>query len=128
MTVKHNNKLKYTFTNIFHAHNIVPPTITNHKAAASNRSNSDGSFLIRIRGLPFTTTKQEILDFFEGINIVSGEDGIHLAAFGLHSTKPLGEAYIELASEDDYEKAQDFHKKTMGSRYIEGTLLVFCEN
>lgn len=77
--------------------------------------------MIRIRGLPFTTTKQEILDFFEDINIVSGEDGIHLAAFGLHSTKPLGEAYIELASEDDYEKAQGFHKKTMGSRYIEGT-------
>lgn len=88
--------------------------------AATDRSNSDGSFLIRIRGLPFTTTKQEIAEFFEGINIISGEDGIHLASFGLHSTKPLGEAYIELASEDDYEKAQNFHKKNMGSRYIEG--------
>lgn len=87
---------------------------------ATDRSNSDGTFLIRIRGLPFTTTKQEIAEFFEGINIINGEDGIHLASFGLHSTKPLGEAYIELASEDDYEKAQNFHKKNMGSRYIEG--------
>lgn len=33
--------------------------------------------------------------------------------------RPSGEAYIELDSEDEVEKAIKKHKKTMGSRYIE---------
>lgn len=77
-------------------------------------------YIIRIRGLPWNTTKQEICDFFEGVNIVNGEHGIHLVTLATSTSKPLGEAYIELASGDDMQLAQSFHKKNLGTRYIEG--------
>ncbi|XP_055300954.1 heterogeneous nuclear ribonucleoprotein F-like [Sitodiplosis mosellana] len=75
--------------------------------------------IIRIRGLPWNTTKQEICDFFDGVNIVNGENGIHWVTLATNHTKPLSEAYIELASFDDLQRAQTFHKKNLGTRYIE---------
>lgn len=68
------------------------------------------------------TTKQEICDFFQGVNIVNGENGIHLVTLATNNSKPLGEAYIELASNDDLQLAHEFHKKNLGTRYIEGNL------
>lgn len=79
-------------------------------------------YIIRIRGLPWNTTKQEICDFFDGVNIVNGENGIHLVTLATNNTKPLGEAYIELGSEEDIQRAHTFHKKNLGTRYIEGTI------
>lgn len=90
------------------------------------QDNEDGNgdddipYIIRIRGLPWNTTKQEICDFFEGVNIVNGENGIHLITLATNNSKPLGEAYIELASNDDLQLAHTFHKKNLGTRYIEG--------
>lgn len=82
-------------------------------------------YIIRIRGLPWNTTKQEICDFFDGVNIVNGEHGIHLVTLATSTSKPLGEAYIELASNDDMLLAQSFHKKNLGTRYIEGSEQLF---
>lgn len=80
----------------------------------------DTPYIIRIRGLPWNTTKDEICDFFNGVNIVNGEHGIHLVTLATSTSKPLGEAYIELATGDDMQLAQSFHKKNLGTRYIEG--------
>lgn len=77
-------------------------------------------FLIHIRGLPWTTTKQEICDFFAGVNIVNGENGIHIITCAMNNSRPLGEAYIELVSNDDLELALTFDRKNLGKRYIEG--------
>lgn len=33
--------------------------------------------------------------------------------------RPSGEAYIEMETEEDLKKGLDFHKKNLGSRYIE---------
>lgn len=80
----------------------------------------DCSQLIRIRGLPWSTTKKEICEFFKGVNILNGENGVHLITFAGKRLKPLGEAYIQLASEEDFDLAQTFNRKNLGSRYIEG--------
>lgn len=85
--------------------------------------NNTSEHIIRIRGLPWNTTKPEICDFFNGVNIVNGENGIHLVTLATNNTKPLGEAYIELASYDDLQRAQTFHKKNLGTRYIEGKMI-----
>lgn len=80
--------------------------------------------MIRIRGLPWSTTKKEICEFFNGVNILNGENGVHLITFAGKRLKPLGEAYIQLASEDDFNFAQTFNRKNLGSRYIEGVCLI----
>lgn len=101
----------------------------NNDTQDDNNDNGNGNgsgddeyspYIIRIRGLPWNTTKQEICDFFNGVHIVNGENGIHLVTLATNNTKPLGEAYIELSSEDDIQRAHTFHKKTLGTRYIEG--------
>lgn len=88
----------------------------------NSNENNTSEHIIRIRGLPWNTTKQEICDFFDGVDIVNGENGIHLVTLATNNTKPLGEAYIELASYDDLQRAQTFHKKNLGTRYIEGKI------
>lgn len=85
-----------------------------------NEPNYNGPYLIRIRGLPWSTTKQDILDFFDGVHILNGEDGIHLITLPMLPSRPLGEAYIQLASERDLDLAHTFDRKNLGSRYIEG--------
>lgn len=82
----------------------------------------DCTWLIRIRGLPWTASKREILDFFNGVNILNGENGVHLITLSDNKSRPMGEAYIQLASEQDFNKAQTFHRKNMGQRYIESKL------
>lgn len=79
----------------------------------------DCTWLIRIRGLPWSATKKEIVQFFDGVNILNGENGVHLITLSGNKSRPLGEAYIQLASEDDFNKAQNFHRQNMGQRYIE---------
>lgn len=86
----------------------------------SNSGDDDNPNVIRIRGLPWNTTIQEICDFFSGVHILNGANGIHLVTLATNNTKPLGEAYIELASNDDLQLALSLHKKNLGTRYIEG--------
>lgn len=54
--------------------------------------------IIRIRGLPTEVTEQEVCDYFYGVNILNGQNGIHLVDRATINRKPFGEIYIELAS------------------------------
>jgi len=73
--------------------------------------------VIKARGLPFSATAEEVLEFFSECSVVGGVDGIH---FGQNRDgRPSGEAYVEVESEDDVQKALERHKCNMGKRYIE---------
>lgn len=100
--------------------NASDDTQGNSNLNDSSNDYDDSPSIIRIRGLPWNTTTQEICDFFDGVNILNGENGIHMVTLATNNTKPLGEAYIELASNDDLQQALSFHKKNLGPRYIEG--------
>ena len=98
----------------------------------------DEGFIVRIRGLPWSASHDEVANFLESqllncppfpkmnafgitiadVNIMGGKSGIHLTY--TKDGRPSGEAYIELASEDDVEKALGKDKHHMGRRYIEG--------
>ena len=52
-----------------------------------------------MRGLPFSASKEDILQFLCEIHIVNGRDGIFLVKTG--EGKPTGDAFVLLASEDD---------------------------
>lgn len=90
-----------------------------------NGDNSDDSLIIKLRGLPWTVTNQDIVDFLEGVEITDGTEGVHLITYSRNSTRPNGEAFVECASEEDYKKAFEFNKKTMGHRYIESNFSAY---
>lgn len=35
----------------------------------------DGSHIIKLRGLPFSTTVEDVLDFLSGVNVVNEKEG-----------------------------------------------------
>ncbi|KAI1303701.1 Heterogeneous nuclear ribonucleoprotein F [Halotydeus destructor] len=73
--------------------------------------------VVRIRGLPWQATKEEVLNFFSDCKIKGGDKGIHIVLS--REGRPSGEAYIEMDNHEDFTKAVEYHRKTMGSRYIE---------
>ncbi|XP_029830268.1 heterogeneous nuclear ribonucleoprotein H3 isoform X6 [Ixodes scapularis] len=79
----------------------------------------DEGFVLRIRGLPWSTTKEEILNFFTSkeVNIKGGISGVHMTLS--REGRPSGEAYIELESEQDVEVGLQRHNEHIGHRYIE---------
>lgn len=91
----------------------------------SDNESNDQSFIIKLRGLPWTVTSEDILKFLDGVK-VSEEDGggVHLITYSRNSTRPNGEAFVVCASEDDYKKAFYYNKKNMGHRYIESKLII----
>lgn len=38
-------------------------------------SGDGGSYIIRLRGLPFSTTVEDVLDFLNGINVLNQKEG-----------------------------------------------------
>lgn len=70
---------------------------------------------LRMRGLPFSATKEDIFHFFEGYNPV--QESIVLTY--RNDGRATGEAYVGFATPDDAKRAMDLHRRSMGSRYIE---------
>lgn len=86
----------------------------------------DNSFIIKLRGLPWTVTNKDIVNFLKDIAIADGENGVHLITYSRpNSTRPNGEAFVVCASEDDYKKSFYYNKKTIGKRYIESEWISF---
>ena len=69
---------------------------------ADGGDGEDG-FVIRVRGLPWSATTEEIASFFGECEIKGGQEGIHMTM--TREGRPSGEAYIEMESDEDCEKA-----------------------
>jgi heterogeneous nuclear ribonucleoprotein F/H len=105
----------------------------------------EDGFVVRLRGLPWAVTDDDILKFFgkliglvllyscltcilgisEDSNIVGGAAGIHMTY--TREGRPTGEGYLELGSEEDVERALTKHNEHLGPRYIEGIPLSLIE-
>lgn len=70
---------------------------------------------LRVRGLPFSSTKDDVFKFFTGFNPV--QESIVLTY--RNDGRATGEAYVGFGSPDDAKRAMELHRRTMGSRYIE---------
>jgi heterogeneous nuclear ribonucleoprotein F/H len=68
-----------------------------------------------MRGLPFTSTKEEIDAFFKDYNPIESSISLTYRSDG----RATGEGYIAFISPDDAKNAMALHRNTMGSRYIE---------
>lgn len=82
----------------------------------------DEGYVVKLRGLPWSTTVDEILKFFNDCSISHGKAGIHMTMS--REGRPSGEAYVEMEAEEDIEKACKRDKDHMGHRYIEGSISI----
>lgn len=79
---------------------------------------NDDRNIIKLRGLPWNSTVKDILDFLKECSVVEGEKGVHLA-ISHRDGRPNGEAFVELESSEDVDKAFTYNKNILGHRYIE---------
>lgn len=78
---------------------------------------NDEGYVVRIRGLPWSCTQEEVASFFSDCNIVGKVDGVCFT-FSKEG-RPSGEAFVELKTADDFKTAIAKDRKYMGHRYIE---------
>lgn len=83
------------------------------RSGTSYGANEDGC--VRLRGLPFGCSKEEIAQFFTGMEIVP--NGISLLTD--YSGRSSGEAYVQFANREVAERALQKHRDKIGHRYIE---------
>ncbi|XP_029454528.1 G-rich sequence factor 1 isoform X2 [Rhinatrema bivittatum] len=74
-------------------------------------------FLVRVRGLPWSCTVEDILGFFSDCRIRNGAQGVHII-FN-NDGRPRGDAVVELETEQDVRKAIEKHRDYLGERYVE---------
>ncbi len=73
--------------------------------------------MVRLRGLPYSATRSDIKDLLKDCNIVNGDKGVTFTF--CEDGRPSGEAFVDLASEDDVTKALEHNNEHMGRRYVE---------
>ncbi|KAL8597449.1 hypothetical protein ACOMHN_050947 [Nucella lapillus] len=78
-------------------------------------SNNLAEAVVKLRGVPFGCSKEEIAQFFTGLEIVP--NGIMLPEDRLG--RSTGEAFVQFASQEIAERALGKHKDRIGHRYIE---------
>ncbi|XP_051879817.1 LOW QUALITY PROTEIN: epithelial splicing regulatory protein 1 [Pristis pectinata] len=78
----------------------------------------ENQVVIRMRGLPFVATAEEVLMFF-GSNcpVTGGKEGILFVKYP--DGRPTGDAFVLFACEEYAQNALKKHKDLLGKRYIE---------
>lgn len=71
--------------------------------------------VLKLRGLPYSVKKSEIIRFFGDFNLT--EDKVHIGY--RHDGKATGEAYVVFSSAEEAKKAMCRDNKLIGTRYIE---------
>ncbi|CAF3362317.1 unnamed protein product [Rotaria sp. Silwood1] len=78
-----------------------------------NGSCNVSNFVVRLRGLPWSTTQSEILNFLRGckvrrIQFITNDQG-----------RSTGECFVVLETKEDIDLAKSYDKNMLGTRYIE---------
>lgn len=79
------------------------------------QQNDCRNFVVRLRGLPFGCTADDIRTFFTGFTIPS--DGIVRPTD--HTGRVTGEAFVKFLDKETTERSLQKHKQEIGNRYIE---------
>ncbi|CAB3229585.1 unnamed protein product [Arctia plantaginis] len=77
--------------------------------------------IVRMRGLPYDATPQQVLDFFstgdDPVQVLDGAEGVLFVRRA--DGRATGDAFVLFAKETDASKALSRHRKSIGARYIE---------
>ncbi|VDP71884.1 unnamed protein product [Echinostoma caproni] len=84
-----------------------------------NQLTSGEQVVVRVRGLPYTATKKQILDFFLAVQatVLFDCQGIYLVAYP--DRRPTGDAFVLFPDDKTATKALTRHKDYLGDRYVE---------
>ncbi|XP_011260038.1 heterogeneous nuclear ribonucleoprotein H2 isoform X2 [Polyergus mexicanus] len=85
--------------------------------SSGSGDHEDEGYVVKMRGLPWSTTVDEIMKFFGDCSISNGKNGVHMTMS--REGRPSGEAYVEMDTPEDIEKACKRDRDHMGHRYIE---------
>jgi len=94
----------------------------NSQVADTQASSTSSTATVRLRGLPFTSTEQDVLAFFAQHDVVDRiADGPKAVSLLLRSNgKPSGQAMVQMRGRADADLTQRvLHGQWMGARYIE---------
>lgn len=86
-----------------------------YQSGFQNNADSPCPFYLKMRGLPWNSTKQDIINFFKDVPIQ--ED--HIQILTMPDGKASGEALVGFMQEQFKNQAMDFEKQFMQKRYIE---------
>uniref|UniRef100_A0A8C6KHI6 Epithelial splicing regulatory protein 2 n=1 Tax=Nothobranchius furzeri TaxID=105023 RepID=A0A8C6KHI6_NOTFU len=78
----------------------------------------ENQVIIRMRGLPFTSTPQEVLNFLGPESpVTDGSEGLLFVKYP--DGRPTGDAFVLFSCEEYAQNALKKHKQILGKRYIE---------
>lgn len=78
----------------------------------------ENQVIVRMRGLPFTATAEQVLQFFApSCPVTDGTEGILFVRFP--DGRPTGDAFVLFSCDEYAENALKKHKEILGKRYIE---------
>lgn len=84
----------------------------------SGGGDQEDGYVVKLRGLPWSTTVDEVIKFFRDSKVLNGPSGVHMTTS--REGRPSGEAFVEFVDEDDLKAALKRDRDHMGNRYIEG--------
>ncbi|XP_026199196.1 G-rich sequence factor 1 [Anabas testudineus] len=107
---KHRQYLGQRYVEVYEVTNSDAETILKKviEAPAQNR-------VVWVRGLPFSCTEADIVQFFSGLEIV--ENGITMVTN--QRGRKTGEAYVHFSSQQAADEALQRDREVIGNRYIE---------
>ncbi|KAK1440516.1 hypothetical protein QVD17_06344 [Tagetes erecta] len=91
------------------------PPRSRSKKAVKEKDQKEHTEILKLRGLPFTAEKTDIVDFFKDFNVA--DEKIHIAC--RPDGKVTGEAYVTFESADVAKQAMSKDRLMIGSRYVE---------
>jgi len=75
------------------------------------------SFIVKLSGLNWALTQEQIHGFLVGCEIVRGQAGVTIEMND--RGKPSGSAFVQLKTRKDVDMAMKYNKNTLGKRYVD---------
>ncbi|CAA6663151.1 unnamed protein product [Spirodela intermedia] len=92
-----------------------PPPPPSKRPRQEDQHQMEYTEILKLRGLPFSASRADIVDFFAGFDLP--EDKVHIALRA--DGKATGEAFVEFPSSEEAKRAMNKDRMTIGSRYVE---------
>ncbi|XP_043837642.1 heterogeneous nuclear ribonucleoprotein H2-like isoform X2 [Dromiciops gliroides] len=102
---KDRETMGHRYVEVFKSNIVEMDWVLKHTGPNSPAIANDG--FVRLRGLPFHCSKEEIVQFFSGLEIVPNGITLQVDFQG----KSSGEAFVQFASQEIAEKALQKHKE-----------------